>query len=138
MGRVAVVSAVENLVLALEALGHVVGVKNGLHSSLLEALSAHKVNVDPRDGKNRAAAKRSGGDRANSIGTTGLDDRMAGEERSKVLSNTDGSHTGSTATVRNTEGLVKVQVANISANVTRAAKSDLSIHVGSIHVNYVQ
>lgn len=47
----------------------------------------------------------------------------------------DRSHSRSTTTVGNAERLVKVQVRNIWTKITRPAKSNLGVHIGSVHVN---
>lgn len=52
-----------------------------------------------------------------------------------MLCDTDGSDTGASTTVRNTEGLVQVEMADISTDLTRRAKANLCVHVGTIHVN---
>src|ERR1041385_5546565 len=46
----------------------------------------------------------------------------------------DRAHTGTTATVWNGKGFMKVEMANISAYQTRPSKPDLRIHVRPIHV----
>jgi hypothetical protein len=57
------------------------------------------------------------------------------EVRSEVLLDSNGTDTRATTTVGNTEGLVEVEMADISANVTRRAETNLSVHVGTIHVD---
>ena len=51
-----------------------------------------------------------------------------------MRSNTNRAHARTTTSVRNSEGLVQVQVTNICANVTRIGKSNLSVHVRTVHV----
>ena len=48
---------------------------------------------------------------------------------------TDGANSGSTAAMWNAKGFVEIQVTNIGPNSTRRGESDLSVHVGTIHVN---
>ena len=47
----------------------------------------------------------------------------------------NGSHSGSTSSMGDTERLVKVEMRDISTIVSRATQTHLSIHVGSIHIN---
>ena len=47
----------------------------------------------------------------------------------------DGSHSRSTSSVWDAEGLVKVQVRDISTVVSRTTETNLSIHVSSININ---
>src|ERR1700761_3314787 len=60
---------------------------------------------------------------------------MSGKEWRKVLCDTDWTNAWPTTAMWNTERLVKVQVADISANLAWAAKTDLGIHVGAIHID---
>ena len=52
-----------------------------------------------------------------------------------MLCDTDGADSGSTTTVGNTECLVEVEMADVSANLARRAETDLGVHVGSVHVH---
>ena len=47
----------------------------------------------------------------------------------------DRSHAGSAAAVGDAESLVQVQVADVRADVARAAETDLGVHVGAVHVD---
>ena len=60
---------------------------------------------------------------------------MSWQESGKVLRYTNRTHAGSTATVRNAEGLVQVQVTHVGTDLARAAKAHLGIHVRTVHVN---
>ena len=44
-------------------------------------------------------------------------------------------HAGSAAAVRNAEGLVEVEVANVGADVGRTAEADLRVHVRAVHID---
>jgi hypothetical protein len=93
------------------------------------------------DRENRGAAPRSGADRSNSSAVTlatnalRVNLRMAREVRGKVRLDSDRANTRATTTVGNTEGLVEVEMADISANVTGAAETNLGVHVGTVHVD---
>mmetsp|Transcript_10341 Transcript_10341/g.18229 ORF Transcript_10341/g.18229 Transcript_10341/m.18229 type:complete len:363 (-) Transcript_10341:1407-2495(-) len=60
---------------------------------------------------------------------------MSREEGCQVLSYTDGSHTRASTSVRDRKRFMKVEVANVSTNSTRARKTKLGIHVCAVHVN---
>ncbi len=60
---------------------------------------------------------------------------MTGEIGSQFFVDADGAHAGATTAVGDGEGLVQVQVADIRTDTSRAGEADLSIHVGSIHVD---
>jgi hypothetical protein len=47
----------------------------------------------------------------------------------------DGSHSGSTSSVRDTERLVKVEMGHISTIVAGTTQTHLSIHVSSINID---
>ena len=49
--------------------------------------------------------------------------------------NTDGTHARTAATMRDAEGLVQVDVANIGAEVARTAQPHLGVEVGAVHVD---
>ncbi len=61
--------------------------------------------------------------------------RDAGQERREVLGDADRAHARTAAAVRDAEGLVQVQVADVGADVARAAEADLGVHVGAVHVD---
>ena len=48
---------------------------------------------------------------------------------------TDGSDPRASSTVRDAKGLVKIQVTNVCTDPARRGEPDLSVHVGTIHVN---
>ena len=49
--------------------------------------------------------------------------------------NTDRPHAGSAAAMRDAEGLVEIEVADISAHIAGPGKADKGIHVGAVEVN---
>ena len=52
-----------------------------------------------------------------------------------MILHTNGTHTRTTTSMRNTEGLVEIEMAHIRSNKTRARQTNLCIHVGTIHVH---
>jgi hypothetical protein len=141
VGAAAVGVGVDDLVVGEETGHDVVGVEEGGTSLLGKTISTHHEDVGVADGENRGATPGSGADGSNgcavTFGTNALriNLRVTGEIRSKMLLNSDRANTGTTAAVGNTEGLVEVEMADISTNVTGAAKTDLGVHVGTVHVD---
>ena len=124
----------ENLVVSLEPGLHVVGVEDSSLGGGLQVLT-HHLDVGPGNGKDGAGAPRSSRHGADGLGASNGHHRMAGEERGKVVLDSDGSHAWTAASVGNAEGLVQVQVADICTIVARAAEADLSVHIGAIEVH---
>ena len=60
---------------------------------------------------------------------------MTGKKRSEMFGDADRSHARAAAAVRNAESFVQIQMANIRADVARAAKPDLRVHIRAVHVN---
>src|SRR4051812_22289597 len=63
-----------------------------------------------------------------------IDDWMSWEKRGQVCRHPDGTHTRSTAAMRDAESLVKVEVADVGTNISGPAESYLRVHVRPIHV----
>ena len=61
--------------------------------------------------------------------------RVAGQKFHQVLGHADRPHARSAAAVRNAEGLVQVDMANVRADVRRTAESDLGVHVRAVHID---
>ena len=123
----AVVVSVQDGVVVLDASQDVVRVEKSKAGGLSQTLVAHGRDVSPADGNDAGASVVGTGD--------GSLVRLVGEVRSKVILDADGANSRATTTVRDTESLVKVQVANISAEGTRRGQTNLSIHVGTVHVD---
>ena len=52
-----------------------------------------------------------------------------------MLGNTNGAHTRPTPTVRNAKSLVQIQVADVRADITGPAETDLCVQIRAIHVH---
>jgi len=124
----------ENLVVPLEPGLHVVGIEDGKLGGGLEVL-AHHFDVRPRNGEDGAGAPRSSRHGSNGLRATNGHHRVAREEGGQVVLDSDGSHAWTASSVGNAEGLVQVEMANVSTIVTRAAEADLSVHIGAIEVH---
>ena len=58
-----------------------------------------------------------------------------GEERRQVRRHRDRPHARAAAAVRDAEGLVQVQVADVGADGARLGEAGLRVHVGAVHVD---
>ena len=104
--RGAVGARVEDLVVAGDARGHVVGVEDGRLGRLPEALRAHHHAVHPADREDRGGAPRRGGDDAKAGPVVRRDDGVVGHERLEVRRHADGADARAAAAVRDAERLV--------------------------------
>src|SRR6202043_3330628 len=73
--------------------------------------------------------------RAARLGARGRAERVAGKEGREVRGDADRSHAGTAAAVRDAEGLVQVEMADVGADVAGAAEADHGVHVGAVHVD---
>ena len=65
------------------------------------------------------------------VAITGWPGRNGGQVRGRG----DGAHARAAAAVGDAEGLVQVDVADVGADVRRAAQADLGVQVGAVHVH---
>ena len=63
------------------------------------------------------------------------DDRVARQELREVLRDADRPHARAAAAVRDAERLVQVDVADVGADVRRAAEADLRVQVRAVEVH---
>src|SRR5215211_6689192 len=75
-----------------------------------KALSTHQSDISQGDRKNARASPRSGRHGTYRVLSGKLDHRMSWQERHEVLSDSDRTHSRSSAAVRNAERLMKIQV----------------------------
>ena len=52
-----------------------------------------------------------------------------------MLGDADGADARTAAAVRDAKSFVKIEVANVGADVAGTAKTDLRVHVRAVHVN---
>ncbi len=60
---------------------------------------------------------------------------MTWDKRLKMLLGTDGSDTWATASMRDGEGLVKVEMTHVSSDYAGRCESQHSVKVGSVEIN---
>ena len=98
-----------------------------------QAVRAHQPDVGPRDGQDAGRApRRTGHDRAR---RAGVDQRVARQERHQVLADADRADAGAAAAVRDAEGLVQVEVADVGAEPARLGQPDHRVEVGAVDVD---
>mmetsp|Transcript_33392 Transcript_33392/g.78103 ORF Transcript_33392/g.78103 Transcript_33392/m.78103 type:complete len:520 (-) Transcript_33392:742-2301(-) len=126
---------VQHLVVAREPRGHVIGVEDGDRRRAPQAVGAHHRAVHPRDGQDGRRAPRRGRDGAESLGAAHRHHRVRRDERLEVRGHANRADARPAAAVRDAEGLVQVEVADVGAEVAGAAQADLRVHVGAVHVD---
>jgi hypothetical protein len=57
------------------------------------------------------------------------------KEGGKVLSDTDRAHTGSSTTVRDSKGLVKIEMTDVTTTGSGIGKSNLGVKVSAIKID---
>merc|ERR1711937_1020216 len=141
MGTSSIFSLEQNVKVILKTRSHVVGVEDGVLRGLGQALAPHHDHVGIRNSKDQGGSVW-GSSHATvwflSVDwweSTGWDDRVRWQERSQVSLDSDRSHSWATTTMRNSKGLVQVKMANISSNQSWASKTDLGVHVSTVHVD---
>ena len=118
-----------------EARFHVVRIQNGEFRGFTQSIGAHQADVGVADRENACGAPRRGRDRRDAVLTAHRNDRVTRQERCQVFCDADRTHARATAAVRNAEGLVQIQVADIGADIGGGGESHLRVHVRPIHVH---
>jgi len=128
-------ATVKDWEIILEALGNIVGVEYGIFGGVNETGTTHGCDVNPGDSENAGASPGSGRDGADGIFAAEINNGMAGEKFDEMFGDADRTHTGTAASVRDTESFVEVQMADICAHISRTAKADLGIQVRAVHID---
>src|SRR5207248_2595724 len=99
-----------------------------------QAGGPHHPDVGPGDEQDAGAppGRRRDGTRAP---RRRVGEWMPRQEGGQMGGHADGAHAGPAAAVRDAEGLVQVDVADVGADVTWAAEADLRVEVGAVHVD---
>jgi hypothetical protein len=126
---------IEDRVVLRQTGSHVVGVQEGDLSSMGKATGSHHLDVRPRDREDRSRSPGCGGDGGDSVLSSSGNNGVTRQEVCKVRLDSNGSNSGSSSSVGDTEGLVQVKMADIGTDFSGGAKSNLGVHVGSVHVN---
>jgi hypothetical protein len=97
--------------------------------------AAHQADVDPGNRQDAGAAPGGGGHgRVGAVLGAEQAGGVAGQERDQVLAHAHRPDARAAAAVRNAEGLVQVQVADVGV-VGDARPADQGVHVGPVQVD---
>ena len=122
-------TGVEHRIVRLQTRRHVVGGQNRHRSGIRQAGRSHHPDIGIGDGKNACGTERRGADRALSI------ERRARKERCQMRGDTDRSDARAAAAMRDAEGLVKIQVADIGTELRRRTMPDKGVEVGPVDID---
>ena len=126
---------VDDTIGILETDSHVVGVEDCRASSTLKPLRTQQADVSVGDDINTGTTERSSRDDVPFDGLVVDAIAMRRLVRSESLSHTDRATTRTTTTVRDSEGLMQVEVTDVCTDEAWVGKTYLSIHVRTIHVD---
>src|SRR5690625_1077606 len=135
MRRTSCTSCIEYRVVRFQAGFQIVGIEDGDLCHPGEPLRSQHADVGVRDRKDARTAPRSCRYRWNSAFTACSHERVGRQVWSQLVVDSYGTHSRSAATMRDTEGLVQVQMADIGADFGWRCEADLCIEVGTIHVD---
>ncbi len=132
----AVVAGVQHRVVRGQAARDVVGVEDRHFGGRSEACGAHHRDVHPRDRQDRGRAEGGGADGADAVFVPHIAGRqLVRQEFRQVGADADRADAGAAAAVRDAEGLVQVQVADVAAEGARRGQADQRVHVGAVDVD---
>ena len=119
----------------LEPRGDVVGVEDRDLGRARQAFAAHHQDVDVGDRQDRRRAERRRRHRADRCGRRAVGRGMAGQERREMRLDADRAHARSAAAMRDAEGLVQVEMADIGAVIAGPRQADLRVQVGAVEID---
>mmetsp|Transcript_74236 Transcript_74236/g.215090 ORF Transcript_74236/g.215090 Transcript_74236/m.215090 type:complete len:685 (-) Transcript_74236:933-2987(-) len=114
---------------------HVVGVENGVASRVGDPPSAEHRAEHPGDASDARLTPRRGADGPQVAARRRPHDAVARKVRREMLPHADGAEARAAAAVRDAEGLVEVQVADVRTDSAGGGEAELGVHVGAVHVH---
>mmetsp|Transcript_89327 Transcript_89327/g.277795 ORF Transcript_89327/g.277795 Transcript_89327/m.277795 type:complete len:344 (-) Transcript_89327:1377-2408(-) len=114
---------------------HVVRVQDGIPRGVGDAPHAEHCAEHPGDARDAGLAPGRGGDGAKVAARGGADDGVVRQVRRQVRAHADGAEAGAAAAVRDAEGLMEVQVADVRADHAGGGEAELRVHIGPVHVH---
>ena len=126
---------VDDTIGILETDSHVVGIEDCRASSTLKPLGTQQADVSIGDDIDTGTTERSSRDNVPFDGLVVDAIAMRRLVRSESLGHTDRTTTRTTTTVRDSEGLMQVEVTDVCTDEARVSKTYLSIHIRTIHVD---
>ena len=131
MAHATACTVINDAVVLLQLCGQVVGVEDGHLGRFCQPIGTHHADIAIGDRQDASATVRRSSHGVEAV-TKG--NGVGGEEGQQVLSHANRTYTGATAAVRRSEGLVEVQVADVSADRSGVRQTYLGVHVGAVHV----
>ena len=131
VGHQAAGAAVEHRIVLFQPAGDVVGAEDGDLGGAGQTGAAHHLQVHPGDRQDAGAAIGRRADRA----FLAFQPSMAGQEGRQVRLDADGADARTAAAVGDAEGLVQVEVGDVTAELTRGAETDHGVHVGAVDID---
>src|SRR5687768_12466491 len=128
-------SLVKNRIMLFNTGLDIVCVEYGVFGRISNAVCSKHFNISIADEQDTGASPGSSADGMCCFFSSCRNNRMRGKKRSQVLGYTDRSHTRTTASMRNGKSFMQIKMTYVCADVSRICKSDLGIHISSIHVN---
>ena len=126
---------VDDTIGILETDSHVVGVEDCRASSTLKPLRTQQADVSVGDDIDTSATKRRCRDDVTFDGLVVDTIAMRRLVRCESLGHTDRTTTWTATTVRDSEGLMQVEVTDVCSDEARVSKTYLSIHIRTIHID---
>ncbi len=117
-------------------MGNIVGIQDSHLGGLFHTFPPHHCDVGPGDGQDARTAPW--GRRNGTIGCVWSRDfnhRVTGQEWRQVCAGANGTNTRAATAMRDTKGLVQVQVRNIGTKLTRRGTTDQCIQIGPVEIN---
>ena len=100
-----------------------------------QGVGTHHAAVHPADRQHAGVAQRCRAHRADRMFAAEAGRAVGGQERHQVGHHRDRAHARSAAAVRDAEGLVQIEVADVAAELARRRDADQRIHVGAVDVD---
>lgn len=98
-------------------------------------MTTQGLDKHPRDWKDERRSKWRSTDRPHRVCNFEVNYRVCWQMWSQVLFDAYGTHARASPAVRNSEGLVQVEVADITAHLARRREAQHGVHVGTIDVD---
>ncbi|CUK20928.1 hypothetical protein RUE5091_04574 [Ruegeria denitrificans] len=131
MRHPACLGGVQDRIGLTQARRDIVGVQDRHFGRLRQTGATHQQHIGPADRQNGRRAEGCRRDRTQG----GAVFRVTGQMLFQMRLDADRAHAGAAAAMRDAEGLVQVQVADVTANVTRTRQAHHGIHVGAVDID---
>ena len=120
---------VKNVERTLQPLGDVVGIQNRNTGRLSQAVPTHHQAIGPRNRQQRGRSER--GSRNRPVAGCWI----AGQMGNQVFFHANWPHARPTATMRDTERLMQIKVADVAAKIAGARQPDHRVHICAVNID---